>query len=60
MVGSSKILNSGKTVMGSLVLRTLIVDEQSIKPIDVGASVWSTSSELGSANGLDSEYGVYD
>ena len=58
IVGSNKILSSGKTVMGSFVLKVLIVDEQSIKPIEVGASAWSTSTEFGSTNGLDKEKGV--
>ena len=56
-VGSKRILSSGKTI-GSCVLRVLIVAEQSIKPMEVASSLWSTSSELGSASKCDDGYRV--
>ena len=39
IVGSNRILSSGSNVIGSFVLRMLIVEEQKIIPIEFGASV---------------------
>ena len=58
IVGSSRILSSGRRTMCSSVLKVFVVAEHRIKPIEFAASVWSTSKEFGSANGCDNVYGV--